>query len=106
MFYGSVINKILENPELMKSLIKSGVIKTMSNYKLKIIHILGKKEESSISQIMRDVDISYKEAYRHVQELKEAGLILTEKKIKEKNMPVMVSLSVKGKELYNLMEDK
>lgn len=53
------------------------------------------KEKMSISDIQRELGISYKETHRHVKELVNAGLLKREHSLKEKHQRVYISLKIK-----------
>jgi len=74
-----------------------GLVKAFINKnKNKIISMLGKKEKMTISEIQRELDISYKETYRHIKELVEAGILKRKHNSNEKCQPVYVSLKLKS----------
>lgn len=85
------------------SLIVSDIlIENVSHYKFSILKLL-KKESLSISEIGRKIDISYKEAHRHVRELEKDKWIKTEKKIKQKHSPVITSITEQGLFILDLV---
>ena len=57
--------------------------------------MLNKKKQMSISEIQRELGISYKETYRHVKGLVNVGILSREKKFKEKCCPVYLKLNSK-----------
>jgi DNA-binding MarR family transcriptional regulator len=67
-----------------------------SEYKTRILLFLKEKQPQTISQIMRELDISYKETHRHVSELLKMKYL--EKKVakKEKHSPAYITLSEIG----------
>jgi DNA-binding MarR family transcriptional regulator len=69
----------------------------MSPYKLKVLKILFKKQPLTISEIQRELDISYKETYRHISELITLKYIERVKLVKEKHTPVNITLTENGK---------
>lgn len=76
-----------------------------NHYKVKIIwHVWsnndlheskGVRRGMTISQIQRELKISYKETYRHVKELVEAGILDRVKEKKRKHQPVYIYPSKK-----------
>ena len=71
--------------------------KTILNVnKVKILDILSKKKELTISQIQRELKISYKETYRHIQDLINSGFLIRKKKINEQYCPVYIKLKRKS----------
>jgi len=75
-------------------------LKDIKPNKFRILKLLEDKK-MSISEIQRAVKLSYKETHRHVKELKNKGCLMTDKKVKEKHSPVIVSLSEQGKAIVS-----
>lgn len=90
-----VLGKLLE-ALLVKEILKG---KSVSKYKIQILKILAKEEPKTISELMRDLNISYKETHRHVKELVEKSKFVNrqQKKKGEKHAPVYLRLTDSGK---------
>lgn len=67
-----------------------------SKYKKKILIAISNKDKS-ISEIKRELGISYKEVYRHTKELEQLKLISCNKQMQTKHNPVQVSITKVGK---------
>lgn len=79
------------------STIKESLKKPMSPYKNKIILLLFSKEPKTISELQRDLGISYKETYRHIKELIKDDLLKRHREEDKKHAPVNITLTDKGK---------
>ncbi len=77
--------------------IKESLGKPVSPYKNRIILALFCKEPKTISELQRDLKISYKETYRHIKELIEDGLLQRHRENNKKHAPVNITLTEKGK---------
>jgi DNA-binding MarR family transcriptional regulator len=74
----------------------------LSEYKHQILLALLEKEPRTISEIMRHLNISYKETHRHVAELTKNGIIQRNRNNKEKHAPVYISLTENGRKVAEL----
>lgn len=86
------------NKKFIVSTIKESLKKPMSPYKNRIVLTLFCKEPKTISELQRDLGISYKETYRHIKELIKDGLLQRHREEEKKHAPVNITLTKKGKE--------
>jgi DNA-binding MarR family transcriptional regulator len=76
-----------------------------SKYETQILFSLLDKEPKTISELQRDIGISYKETYRHLKILNARGFVKGEKQTQTKHSPVFITLTEKGKAIAKYEKD-
>lgn len=87
----------MDNKEILEK-IKEIKTKPLSKYKQELMFYLLINEPKTISEIQRELEISYKETYRHISELIEDNLLQRNREQNKKHAPVNITLTEKGKE--------
>ena len=91
-------NNKIDLTDLGIGIVVLDIVVNMGNYNKQILELLNKKE-MNISELQRELKISYKETHRHTKDLINISLIHAVKKSNEKHQPRILSITLYGKEI-------